>query len=202
VCEHLSAVSRASIIVLIALGATFAGFVLASNAQRLRGDEPDVAPSVAASPQSAKLDWREAYGSPGEQIVFTVTSISVSENGWAAHVGIENRSSVGWELEPGATPEGSFGLQLFETGDAQELEHRNKTGTLPAVRAATRFDPELLPILEPHASWNGRISAPGPLVAGSWARIVFGTLIAVGKPPEGLGEVVVWITDRAYLLRA
>jgi hypothetical protein len=202
VCEHLSAVSRASIIVLIALGATFAGFVLASNAQRLRGTEPDVAPSVAASPQSAKLDWREAYGSPGEQIVFTVTSISVSANGWAARVGIENRSSVGWELEPGATPEGSFGLQLFETGDAQELEHRNETGTLPAVRAATRFDPELLPILEPHASWNGRISAPGPLVAGSWARVVFGTLIAVGKPPEGLGEVVVWITDRAYRLRA
>ena len=69
------------------------------------------------------------------------------------------------------------------------------------MRPATRFQPELLPILEPKASWNGRISAPGPLVAGSWARVVFGTLIAVGKPPEGLGEVVVWITDRAYRLQ-
>jgi hypothetical protein len=202
VCEHLCAVSRTSIIVLIALGATFAGFVLASNAQRLRGDEPDVSPSVAASPQSAALDWRESYGNPGEQIVFTVTSIRVTRNGWDARVGIENRSSVGWELEPGATPEGSFGLQLFETGDAKELEQRNESGTLPAVRAATRFDPELLPILEPNASWSGRMSAPGALVAGSWARVVFGTLIAVGKPPEGLGEVVVWITDKAYRLRA
>ena len=123
-------------------------------------------------------------------------------NGWNARVGIENRSSVGWELDPGATPEGAFGLQLFETGDAKELEHRNKSGTLPAVRPATRFQPQLLPILEPKASWNGRISAPGPLVAGSWARVVFGTLIAVGKPPEGLGEMVVWITDMAYRLRA
>ncbi len=194
--------SRVSIIVLIALGATFAGFVLATNAKRLGSDEPEAAPSVAASPQAARLGWRETYGNPGEQIVFTVTSIRVTANGWEARVGIENRSSVGWELEPGATSEGSFGLQLFETGDAQELEDRNKSGTLPAVRAATRFQPELLPILEPSASWNGRISAPGALVAGSWARVVFGTLIAVGKPPEGLDEVVVWITDKAYQLRA
>ena len=193
--------SRASIIVLIALGATFAGFVLASNAKRLGSDAPDTVPTVAASPQFAELDWRETYGNPGEQIVFTVTSIRVTENGWEARVGIENRSKVGWELDPGATPDGAFGLQLFETGDAKELEHRNKSGTLPAVRPATRFQPELLPILEPKASWNGRVSAPGPLVAGSWARVVFGTLIAVGKPPEGLGEVVVWITDRAYRLQ-
>ena len=193
--------SRVSIIVLIALGATFAGFVLATNAKRLGSDAPDTAPTVAASPQFAELDWRETYGNPGEQIVFTVTSIRVTENGWEARVGIENRSKVGWELDPGATPEGAFGLQLFETGDAKELEHRNKSGTLPAVRPATRFRPELRPILEPKASWNGRISAPGPLVAGSWARVVFGTLIAVGKPPEGLGEVVVWITDRAYRLQ-
>jgi hypothetical protein len=202
VCEHLCGVSRASIIVLIALGATFAGFVLASNAQRLRGDEPAVEPSVAASPQSATLDWTETYGSAGEEIVFTVTSISVTKTGWDAQVGIENRSSVGWELEPGATPDGSFGLQLFESGDDKELERRNQSGTLPAVRAATSFDPELLPILEPKASWDGRISAPGALVAGSWARVVFGTLIAVGKPPEGLSEVVVWITDNAYRLQA
>ena len=58
-CEHLSAVSRASIIVLIALGATFAGFVLATNAKRLGSDESETVPSVAASPQSARLDWRD-----------------------------------------------------------------------------------------------------------------------------------------------
>jgi hypothetical protein len=195
-------VSKTTTIVLIALGATFAGFVLASNAQRLRGDEPDVQPSVAAGPQSASLGWRETYGVPGEEVVFTVDSIAVTEHGWNARVGIENRSSVGWELDPGATPEGSFGLQLFETGDKQELEDRNQSGTLPAVRAASRYEPKLPAILEPKASWKGTISAPGALVAGSWARVVFGTLLAVGKPTEGMEDVLVWITDSAYHLRA
>jgi hypothetical protein len=194
--------SKTTTIVLIALGATFAGFVLASNAQRLQGDDPEVAPSVAAEPQSATLDWREPYGPEGEQVVFTVDSIEVTEHGWNAHVGIENGTSVGWELAPGATPEGSFGLQLFETGDKQELEDRNRDGSLPAVRAATRYTPRLPSILEPNASWEGTIAAPGALVADSWARVVFGTLIAVGKPPEGLEDVLVWITDNAYRLRA
>jgi hypothetical protein len=195
-------VSKTTTIVLIALGATFAGFVLASNAQRLRGDDAEVPVSVAAGPQSATLGWRERYGEAGEEVVFTVDSIQVTEHGWNARVGIQNRSSVGWELAPGATPEGSFGLQLFETGDKKELEERNQSGTLPAVRAATRYEPKLPGILEPKASWEGTISAPGALVADSWARVVFGTLIAVGKPPEGMEEALVWITDSAYQLRA
>ena len=193
--------SRTTLIVLIALGATFAGFVLASNAQRLSDDDADVETSVAAGPQTADLDWRETYGSPGERLVFTVTGIRVTETGWNARIGIENDSSAGWELAPGATPNGSFGLQLFETGDKQELDDRNRSGTLPAVRAATRYAPELPRILEPGASWNGEIAARGALVAGSWVRVVFGTLVAVGKPPEGLDEMVVWITDNTYQLR-
>ena len=194
--------SRSSIIVLLALGATFAGFVLASNAQRIRGDDAAATtPSVAAGPQSANLDWTESYGESDEEVVFTVESLEVTEAGWGARVGIENRTSVAWELAPGATPEGSFGLQLFETGDKEELEERNRRGTLPAVRAATRYAPELPRILEPKASWEGTIAAPGPLVADSWARVVFGTMVAVGKPPQGLEEVFVWITDSAYRLR-
>jgi hypothetical protein len=202
VCEHLSGVSRTTTIVLIALGATFAGFVLASNAQRLQGDDPEVEPSVAAGPQYTRLEWREKYGVPGEEVVFTVDSLEVTTTGWKAQVGIENGTSVGWELAPGATTEGSFGLQLFETGGEEELEERNQGGTLPALRAATRFEPVLPPILEPQESWTGTISARGALVADSWVRVVFGTLIAVGKPPEGLEEVFVWITDNSYRLRA
>ena len=192
--------SRSTIIVLLVLGATFAGFVFASN-ERLRGGESKVAPTVAAGPQTATLDWRETYGEKGEQLVFTVDSLEVTESGWNAHIGVENRTKVGWELVPGATPEGSFGLQLFETGDKDELDDRNRLGTLPAVRAATRYAPELPRILEPNQSWEGKISAPGPLVAGSWARVVFGTLVAVGKPPDVFGDRVVWITDQSYQLR-
>jgi hypothetical protein len=193
--------SRSSLIVLLALGATFAGFVLATNAQRLRGDDTRVEPSVAAGPQTADLGWIEKYGQSGEEVVFTVDTLEVTEAGWRAHVGIDNRTKVGWEVAPGATPEGSFGLQLFETGDPEELEERNRRGTLPAVRAASRYDPELPRILEPGAAWEGMIAAQGALVAGAFARVTFGTLIAVGKPPEGLNETVVWITDHAYRLQ-
>lgn len=200
-CEHLDGVSRSTIIVLLALGATFAGFVLASNA-RLRAGDTEITPSVAAGPQSATLDWTETYGTPDQKVVFTVDELEVTTSGWRARVGIENRTSVAWELAPGATPEGSFGLQLFETGDKEELDQRNQRGTLPAVRAATHYEPELPRILEPKASWTGTISAPGALVANSWARVAFGTLVAVGKPPEGLEEIFVWITDNAYRLRA
>lgn len=200
-CEHLRGLSRSSLIVLLALGATFAAFLLASNAQRLRDDDGEVPPSVAAGPQEATLDWRETYGPEGDEVVFTVDRLEVTQDGWNARIGIDNRTEIGWELAPGATPDGSFGVQLFETGDSAELEERNRRGTLPAVRAATDYRPELPRILEPGASWEGAISAHGSLVAGSWARVVFGTLVAVGKPPEGLDERVVWITDHAYQLR-
>jgi hypothetical protein len=193
--------SRTSVIVLIALGATFAGFVLASNAQRLRGDEPPPESSVAAGPQVAALDWRETYGEGSERIVFTVEGLEVTKTGWRAEVGVENASSVAWELAPNATPDGTFGLQLFESGDPEELEDRNREGTLPAVRAATRYEPELPRILEPDVSWHGAISARGSLVAGASARVVFGTLVAVGKPPEGMSTHVIWITDHSYALK-
>jgi hypothetical protein len=121
VCEHARGVNRSTIIVLLALAATFAGFVFASNA-RLRGGSSDVTPTVAASPQAATLDWTEPYGKAGERVVFTVHSLEVTHSGWNAKVGIDNRTKVGWELAPGATPEGSFGLQLFETGDKKELD--------------------------------------------------------------------------------
>ncbi len=192
--------SRTTIIVLVVLGATLAGFALASNASRLRSDEgtPDV--SVAAGPQKADLEWRETYGSPGEKIIFTVDSLEVTRTGWRARVGVQNKSSVAWELDPGATPDGTFGLRLFKTGDPDELEERNKGGTLPAVRTATLYKPEPPKFLEPNASWKGEMSAKGALVADSWVRVVFGTLIAVGKSPDELGDVVVWITDDTYRL--
>ena len=194
--------SRTTIIVFVLLGTGLAGFALASNASRLGANENAPAASVAAGPQKKDLGWREIYGVPGEQIVFTVKSLEVTRTGWRARVGVENASSVAWELDPGATPNGTFGLQLFKTGEAGEFDERNKAGTLPAVRAATLYDPELPKILEPKASWEGEMSASGALVADSWVRVVFGTLIAVGKPPDELDDVVVWITDNAYRLRA
>ncbi len=192
--------SRTTVIVLIALGATFAGFVRASNAQRLRGEEPAVETSAAAGPQSARLDWRETFGDAGEQLVFTVAELEVTTTGWRARIGMANESSVNWHIEPNATPDGTFGLQLFESGDSDELDERNRAGTLPAVRAATAYVPTLPSSLAPDASWEGVISARGSLVAGAFVRVVFGTLVADGKPPEGLPAQLVWITDHTYEL--
>jgi hypothetical protein len=194
-------VSRATVIVLIALGAALAGFSIASRVG-LGSHDTSTEASVAAGPQEAKLGWRETYGEPGEQLVFTVDSIAVTSSGWRARIGIENKSQVAWELQPGGVPDGNFGLALFETGDTSELDRRNRAGTLPPVRPATAYDPPLEKILEPKASWKGDISAHGSLVAGSWARVVFGTLIAEGNPSSSLGSTVVWITDSAYRLRS
>ena len=194
--------SRTTILVLVALGAALAGFGFSTAAKRLQDEEPPAQASVAARPQSASLDWRETHGTPGEQLVFSVHSLQVTPNGWRVGVALENRSSVAYELDPGATFNRSFGVMLFSTGRIEELNELNASNSLPAERPAVRFEPSLPAILEPDASWTGTISAPGSLAAGNWVRIVFGTLIAVGNPPEELGGTVVWITDRAYRLRS
>ncbi len=199
-CEH-GPVSRTTIIVLVALGAAGAGFALSSVAERLRGDDDGGNTSVAAGPQTAALAWRETYGSTGEQLVFTVESLDVLRAGWRARVGVENDTKVAWELnDPRATLDRSFGLMLFTTGKQEELDELNTSGELPEPRTATSFAPALPAILEPGDSWEGTMSASGSLVAGSWARVVFGTLVAVGNPPEELSDTVVWITDHAYHL--
>ena len=194
--------SRTTILILVALGAALAGFGFSTAAKRLQDEEPAAEASVAARPQSASLDWRETHGTPGEQLVFSVDSLRVTRRGWRASVALENRSSVAYELDPGATLNRSFGVMLFSTGRIEELNQLNASNSLPAERPAVRFEPTLPAILEPGASWKGTISAPGSLAAGNWVRIVFGTLIAVGNPPEELGQTVVWITDRAYRLRS
>jgi len=194
-------VSRTTIIVLVALGAAAAGFALSPVADRLRGDDEEANPSVAAGPQTASLAWRETYGSPGEQLVFTVESLEVLRAGWRARVGVENDTKVAWELDdPRATLDRSFGLMLFTTGKQDELDELNSSGELPEPRTATGFAPALPTILEPGDSWEGTMSASGSLVAGSFARVVFGPLVAVGNPPEDLSDTVIWITDHAYHL--
>lgn len=195
--------SRTAIIVLVALGAALAGFAFSSTADRLRDGDETQPPttSVPAGPQRADLDWRETYGPSRERLVFRVEWLEVTETGWTARLGLENRTSIAYSVgDPQATLDRAFGLMLFSSGELADLERRNAERTLPAVRAARSYEPELPAILEPGASWEGTIAAPGALVAESWVRVVFGALTAVGKTPEGLEEQVVWITDSAHQL--
>ena len=194
--------SRTTILVLVALGAALAGFAFSTTAKRLQSEEAAADESMAASPQMAELDWRETYGSRTERLVFSVESLQIVPGGWRAQVSLENDTSVPYEVgDPSATLDHAFGLMLFSTGDVAALEEQNENGTLPEIRPAVGYEPSLPPILEPGKSWAGTISAPGALVAHSWVRVVFGALVSVGKPPEPLGERVVWITDHAYRLQ-
>ncbi len=194
--------SRTTVIVLVALGAGLAGLAFSSAAERLRDRDTAAGESVPAGPQTASLGWRETFGPTGEQLVFSVESLQVTPTGWRARVSVTNDTTAAYEVgDPRATLDRSFGLMLFASGKPEELEERNVSRTLPAVRPALRYEPSLPAVLESGDSWSGTISAPGALVAGSWVRVVFGALIVVGKPPEGVEDTVVWITDHAYRLK-
>jgi hypothetical protein len=160
------------------------------------------APVRSAPPQVHELDWEERYPAIGtEQLVFTVHALEVTDEGWAAEIGIENRTGIGWELpEPAQEFERTFGLMLFATADLAELERLNEAGDLPPPRRARRYAPPLSTFLSAGESWRGRISAPGALPGGRFVRVVFGPLRAIDEPPEGAEAQVVWITDRSQQL--
>ena len=194
--------SRTTVLILVASGAVLAGFAFSATASRGNGENAPAEPILAASPQRAKLDWRETYGTSAQKLVFSVASLQVMPSGWRARVSLENQTSVPYEVgDPKDSIDRSFGLMLFSTGDHDDLESRNEEGKLPAVRRAVAYQPSLPRILEPGRSWSGTISAPGALVADGWVRVVFGPLISVGEPPEKLDDRVVWITDRAHPLQ-
>jgi hypothetical protein len=192
---------RSTMVAFVVLGAALAALAF-STTTRLGDESGAVEPSVAAGPQTAALDWRETYGNDGDRIVFEVESLEVGADGWRAQVAVTNDTSVTYELgDPRARLDWEFGLKLFTTGDLDELERRIANGTLPATRAARTYEPALSKILRPGSTWRGTISAPGALAAGSYVRVVFGTLLSVGKPPKDMNESIVWITDHAYRLR-
>jgi hypothetical protein len=160
-------------------------------------------PSVTAPPQRAELGWVERYPAKQPALVFGVRSFAVTQEGWSAAVSVQNVSSVSWEVgDPRFTLERAFGVLLFPNDDLEELERRNRDGTLPAIRSAHAYDPPLPRVLEPGATWLSTISAPGPLPGGLWVRLSLGTFTSVGDPPDGAQPQVLWFTDHAYQLRA
>lgn len=162
------------------------------------GPIPDAKP---APPQNATLGWQEVYGQPGARLVFNVHSLDVTPDGWRANVSVENQSNARFAVATGSTSiDSSFGLMILPTGDHRELDRLNNAGELPAVREAETIDPPLPGVLEPGATWTGELAARGALPGGSWARVVFGAFVAMGSPPKGLQDHVIWITDHTHLL--
>jgi hypothetical protein len=158
--------------------------------------------AVPAPPQRATLGWDEPFPADPPRLVFRVHSFAVTNDGWTARVEVQNETDIPWELgDARHESERQFGVMLFATGDLAEVERRNGDGNLPAIRPATTYDPTLPPVLDPGDTWSGTISAHGSLAAGRYVRVTFGLLTAVGDPPDGVPDRVVWITDSSYLLR-
>ena len=90
--------------------------------------------------------------------------------------------------------------RVFASGSLEELESASRNGTLPSLRRATAIEPPPPETIAPGATWRARLSAPGSLVDGSFARVSFGTFVAQGEPPPEMEPSVVWITDKAHRL--
>jgi hypothetical protein len=155
-----------------------------------------VAPAHAAEPQQAELGWRESYPSTGRRLRFDVDRLAVRRDGWSVEIAVTNSTQIPFEL--GRPDELEFGLMLFKTGDPDELTEATKTAGLPPLRGARSIEPPPPHVLRPGATWRATLSAPGSLADGSWVRVSFGPLDAVGTPPEGMQPHVIWITDKAH----
>ncbi len=164
--------------------------------------EPEPIPDAVPAPQqAAKLDWDEPFPTEAPRLVFGVESFAVTSDGWSAVVRIDNETDITWRIGSAGSVGGrQFGLMLFATGSLDEVEERNQAGSLPGIRRARSFDPALPAALAPGASYEGTIAAPGSLAAGLFVRVTFGLLTAVGSPPAGVPDQVLWITDHAYEL--
>ena len=158
-----------------------------------------VPPARAAEPQQVELGWRESYPSTGERIRFAVDELQVRAEGWSVGIAVTNATHSSFELGVNRT-ELTFGLMLFATGDLDDLEEANRAGRLPTVRLAATMTPPPPNVLSPGATWRATLAGPGSLADGSYVRVTFGPLRAVGEPPEGMQPILVWITDRSHKL--
>jgi hypothetical protein len=162
---------------------------------------PAAPPTEAAKPQSKKVDWVEVFRGEAASFTFRVHSLEVLADGWRAEVSMTNGTRIRYSVgDPEETLERLFGVMLFRTGELHEVEQLNSSGGLPGIRRAQTFMPELPLVLEPESTWKGTIEASGSLAAGRYLRVVFGTLVPMGEPPEGFPPTLIWITDHAYLL--
>lgn len=167
------------------------------------GAEPEpIPPATPAPAQEAELAWEEPFPEAAPRLVFRVETFAVTEDGWEAEIAIANETDIAWRIGDQDQVAGrQFGVMLFATSGLDEVEERNRAGTLPAIRRATEYDPPPPSKLAAGETWSGRISAPGALAAGRVVRITFGLLVPDGSPPAGVPEQVLWITDASYELK-
>jgi len=149
-----------------ALGATVAAGLL-------------VAPALAAKP----LNWNETFkNADGKVLNFRVTSLTVTQTSWTAHVSFTNLSKqtihVGNE----------FAIAFFANAKTTDPRHSS------TLLQATAFSPKRPTKLKPGATWAGTISGNGQLLTtktSGYTRILFGPFAGV----PGEKSATYWITN-------
>ena len=196
---------RSTALVLVVLGAAFAGFVLSSAAVRLQDEDAPAQPSVAAGPQTAALGWRETFGPAGAARLRGRADPGAQER--VAGLARAHERHLDRVQDRRSAPDAQPSLRADALRDgrrrrARATEQRRNAPDDPgcdALRAGPTLDSRTRSLLARNDL------RPGALVAGSWARVVFGTLLAVGAPPgdtdDELEERVAWITDHSYRLQ-
>src|SRR5215510_9252886 len=70
--------------------------------------------AVKAPPQEVQLEWAEPYPAKAPALVFGVTAFTVTDDGWSAHVSVENTSDIGWSAgDPTLLAASQWGVMLF-----------------------------------------------------------------------------------------
>jgi hypothetical protein len=146
---------------------------------------------LAAPAQAAKrLNWDETFkNADGKVLSFRVTSLTVTQTGWTAHVSFSNLSKqtvhVGNE----------FAIAFFASAKTSDPVRAS------ALVQATVFSPKRPTVLKPGASWTGTIGGSGKLETtktSGYTRILFGPFAGV----PGQKSATYWITDHETLVPA
>jgi len=150
-----------------------------------------VAAGLATAGASAKpLHWNESFSdSKGRVLSFQVTSLTVTQTTWTAHVSYTNLSKQ--TVQVGNT----FALAFF--ADAKTTNPSNAS----ALVKATSFSPSRPTKLAPGATWSGTIGGSGTLetaATSGYARLVFGPFTGV----PGQKQAIYWITDHSAKIAA
>jgi hypothetical protein len=154
---------------------------LASTLLVIVGAATLVAPALALAAQ--RLHWNETYTSGKTAVMnFKVTSLTVTQKTWTAHVSFENLSNR--VIKVG----NQFAIAFFASAKTSDPTRAS------ALIQATTFSPARPTALKPGATWRGVIGGTGALSTpktSGHARILFGPF----RNLPGQKGVTYWITN-------
>ena len=138
-----------------------------------------VAPAFATT----GLHWNETFtDSAGKVLNFRVTSVTVTQTRWTAHVSFTNLSKK--TIHVG----NQFAIAFFAAAKTTNPAHAK------ALLEASAFSPKRPTVLKSGASWSGTITGTGQLATtktSGYARILFGPFADV----PGQKGITYWITN-------